>query len=133
MNPNDILAACERLRNDFRRHGVDMLSEGLNAKACGVVIADVETVCSALPLLVARVRELEAILAKLPHTADGVPVVGGETVYCPKGHPVKLFRPEHRIYCVDDECWSDGCQGDSGSGTYHPIFQCSMKGGGDGR
>lgn len=65
------------------------------------------------------------IVARLPRTADGVPVVcDGMVVFCPKGHEHKLTTSVHRVYCCKGECWSDGCQGDSGSGTGYPFNQC---------
>jgi hypothetical protein len=68
---------------------------------------------------------LRAIVARLPHTADGIPVIcDGMTVYCPKGHAHQLPHASGRLYCCIGDCWSDGCQGDSGSGTYYPFAAC---------
>lgn len=66
-----------------------------------------------------------AIIARLPHTADGVPVIcDGMTVYCPRGHSTTLSYPMSRVYCCEGDCWGDGCQSDSGSGTYYQFEQC---------
>lgn len=75
--------------------------------------------------LTARVKRLEEIVARLPHTADGVPVIfDGMTLFCPKGHEHKMTHARNRLYCCTGECWSDGCQGDSGSGTGYPFEKC---------
>lgn len=64
--------------------------------------------------------------ARLPHTADHVPVIcDGMSVFCPKGHENKLTHSTHHVYCTKDECWSDGCQGDSGSGTSYEFDECT--------
>ena len=94
-----------------------------------------EIVCNFVrPLLQrqqAEIERLKAIVAKLPHTADGVAVLPGVTILCPKGHPHEI-RPSGnfggRIYCCEGECWSDGCQGDSGSGTHYDAAQCTNRG-----
>lgn len=77
--------------------------------------------------------ELKAIVTSLPHTADRVPVVAGIVVVCPKGHQhtIKPYEQTNRIYCCKGECWSSGCQSDSGSGTHYGIEQCRSVGGGN--
>lgn len=53
----------------------------------------------------ARIAELEAIVAKRPKTADGVPVVPGSEVW----HPEYMWRPWWVEYC------------DSSGGYFVPI------------
>jgi hypothetical protein len=53
----------------------------------------------------------------------------GVTVRCPKGHE-HTYRPSDHlgggIYCVKGECWSEGCQGDSGSGTHYKVEELTL-------
>lgn len=65
------------------------------------------------------------VVARLDHTFDGVPIIcDGMVIYCPKGHGQRLTYNTGRLYCCRGECWSDGCQGDSGSGTVYPFNKC---------
>lgn len=71
---------------------------------------------------------LREIVAKLPHTRDGAVVVPGVTLYCPNGHAIVIAphtQMSRRVYCCKGDCWSDGCQSDSGSGTHYAAAQCS--------
>lgn len=71
---------------------------------------------------------LRAIVERLPHTADGVPVIcDGMTVYCPRGHATTLQYATHHVYCCDGECWNSGCQGDSGGGTSYLFCECRAR------
>lgn len=68
-------------------------------------------------------KSTEAQLPGKPSVAIGV------VVSCPKGHEY-TYRPSDQlsglIYCTSGECWSDGCQGDSGSGTYYNLSQLTL-------
>lgn len=70
-----------------------------------------------------ELRRLRRIVAALPHTLDGVPATPGAIVMCPKGHRHELSTLG-KVYCVQGDCYDDGCQGDSGSGTRYRIEQC---------
>jgi hypothetical protein len=66
-----------------------------------------------------------------PHERPALPFVPviGMRVRCPKGHD-HVYHPADSlsgsIYCTTGECWSDGCQGDSGSGTRYGLEQLTM-------
>lgn len=72
-----------------------------------------------------RQVKLEEIVARLPKSADGVPVIcDGMVLYCPRGHATQLTYAAHNVYCCQGECFDTGCQGDSGRGTYYPFSVC---------
>lgn len=76
----------------------------------------------------AQLHKAESDIARLPRTADGFPVIcDGMTIFCPNGHEHKLTIPTGRLYCCKGECWSDGCQGDSGSGTGYSFDKCNHR------
>lgn len=77
-------------------------------------------------LATARAEEAEA----WPKTADGVPLKVGLVVECPNGHDYTYSlhdRMSGRLYCCRGKCWSDGCQGDFGSGTHYEITDCRAR------
>lgn len=79
--------------------------------------------------LSAQLAALTAELDRLPLTADGVRVIcDGMEIACPKGHVHKLTHATSKLYCTKGDCWSDGCQGDSGSGTYYGLEECTGRG-----
>lgn len=53
----------------------------------------------------------------------------GAVVRCPNGHE-QTYMPCDRlsgsVYCTCGKCWSDGCQGDSGSGTHYDISKLTL-------
>lgn len=80
-----------------------------------------------LPAILSALKTVRGIEG-LAKTADGEYVRPGLKVRCPNGHSYtyRLSDPmSGRIYCVEGECWSDGCQGDSGSGTHWAANKCT--------
>lgn len=73
-----------------------------------------------------RLEYLEAIVNRLPMTADGVPITFGQKVYPPCGGPAidASFRGGKAVYCFHGSCRDEGCQGDSSSGTHHEVEKC---------
>lgn len=71
--------------------------------------------------------ELLTIVRRLPKTADGVPVLAGDTIYCPNGHAFVVRPHDSRVYCLEGKCYSDGCQNDSGSGEHYNFEKCSSQ------
>jgi hypothetical protein len=72
-----------------------------------------------------ELQRLRDIVSRLPHTKDGVPVIGdGMILYCPRGHEKHIHRYAANLYCCQGECWDGGCQGDNGSGTAYSFSEC---------
>ncbi len=54
---------------------------------------------------------LKAVVAKLPLTADGVPIVPGMTVYPPCGHNAPVVPSNYQPVVVDKvDCWEGQCK-----------------------
>lgn len=66
---------------------------------------------------------LRRSLAAFPHTKDGVYVTSKTELYCPRGH--ECHNLATRAYCTAGECWDDGYQSDSGSGTTYKFEECT--------
>ena len=64
------------------------------------------------------------LLEERDRLREATKVAVGMEVFCPKGHR-HVYRPSDRlsgrIYCTQGDCWDDGCQGDSGSGSYYDF------------
>ena len=64
----------------------------------------------------------------LKQATGKIVVAIGNAVKCPHGH-IHIYQPFDRlngsIYCTEGECWSDGCQSDSGSGTSYTVSELS--------
>jgi hypothetical protein len=74
--------------------------------------------------LEAELVTLRAIVEKSPKTADGVVVTDDLVIFCPRGHANSDHHFHHQPYCRTGECWDDGCQSDSGSGTHYKYEKC---------
>lgn len=85
--------------------------------------------------LQATVDRLQAIVDRLPKTADGVPVVPGMKVWhCANRHygphagelfpSVGITAHMNSPYCLGENCYSEGCQGDDGGGRTWNFEQC---------
>ena len=77
-----------------------------------------------------EVQRLQEIVDRLPRSANGVPITAGAIVECPKGHRYTFQKYDKMtsVYCVQGECWDDGCQSDDGSGTTYAISLCKHVG-----
>jgi len=82
-----------------------------------------------------EIDRLQAIVDRLPKTADGIPVTPGMKVWhCANRHygphAGKLFESEGidarmpSPYCLGEHCYSDGCQGDDGGGRTWRFEDC---------
>lgn len=71
--------------------------------------------------LIARIREMEATVSKLPKTSDGVLLIDCERLYCPSGHPVERID--------DGRCWCERCEhGVGGAGRSFDETECYSTG-----
>lgn len=67
--------------------------------------------------------KVRKVLGTLPVTKDNVVVGEGAVVVGPCGHEIKVNVRPH-VWCGEGNCWSDGCQNDSGSGESYQISEC---------
>jgi hypothetical protein len=86
--------------------------------------------------LAKELTRLQAVVERLPKTADGVPVTpgmrvwhcarhrfgpkGGGENYKHEGLDVRMPKP----YCLGEHCWYDGCQSDDGGGRHCEWSEC---------
>jgi hypothetical protein len=82
-------------------------------------------------IMMVKLLTVGELFKRLPITKDGYPVVPGTVLLCPKGHQheVKMSCSfGGRIYCLKGDCYYEGCQGDSGSGTHYEANECTLVG-----
>ena len=96
------------------------------AKVAGLTNEETERLTRHCPAdvwckLAAKLLELDAVVSRLPKTADGVPYVDGDTVYCPAGHEIAQSCDGMPLCgeCLTDPSWPG-----AGLGRVFPADDC---------